>query len=620
MSADVPLPAAVEATIRYRNLVGQRYIALTEGEGSSGETLDAGAVIPLAQTTPALDLTVLFGGFQPLLQALSPADVNRVSFEIIQVFQGEGGTMESLLAHVGSLTNSLADRDDVIGSVIDNLTTVMGTLAARDQQLSDLVVSLQQFVTGLAGDREAIFDSLQTIDQLAVSTSGFLEEARAPLSADIQALGDLSGNLADSGDLVERFLQTAPAKLDLTTRTAINGSWFNFFMCSCRRHGDPAGDHGRRSGNGRGDARRGGRVGQPEVRVRERRGGVQLMARQSKNFRDRNPVTIGAISLSVIVALVYLAFNAQSLPLIGGGTVYKAQFSEAAGLKADDPVRVAGVKVGKVESLALEDGAVTVELRVKDAFVGDRSEAAIKIETVLGAKYVALVPRGSEPLDPDDRIPLERTASPYDVVEAFADLSSTVQEIDTAQLASSFEVLAETFSETPDEVRASLEGLARLSDTIASRDEQLRQLLSATRQVTQVLADRNGEFTQLILDSNTLLTEVQERRELIDSILDQHAGAGAAALRAGRRQPRDAHPGAPAAVPRHRHPVPQPGRPRPDGERARAVRAGLHQHARQRPLVRQLRQRPDPDGRRLRRSAPPPARPSPVAHPTEGGR
>ena len=124
---------------------------------------------------------------------------------------------------------------------------------------------------------------------------------------------------------------------------------------------------------------------------------------------------------------------------------------------------------------------MTVELRVKDAFVGDRSEAAIKIETVLGAKYVALVPRGSEPLDPDDRIPLERTASPYDVVEAFADLSSTVQDIDTAQLASSFEVLAETFSETPDEVRTSLEGLARLSDTIASRDDQLRQLLSATR-------------------------------------------------------------------------------------------------------------------------------------------
>lgn len=231
VDADLPLPSQVEATIKFRNLVGQRYISLTEGQGSAGGTLEEDAVIPLARTTNALDLTVLFGGFQPLLQALSPADVNRVSFEIIQVFQGEGGTVESLLAHVGSLTNSLADRDQVIGSVIDNLTTVMDSVAARDQQLSDLVVSLQQFVTGLAGDREAIFDSLQTIDQLAVSTSGFLEDVRAPLTADIQALGDLSGNLADTGDLLERFLQTAPVKIDLFTRTAVNGSWFNFFMC-----------------------------------------------------------------------------------------------------------------------------------------------------------------------------------------------------------------------------------------------------------------------------------------------------------------------------------------------------------------------------------------------------
>ena len=108
-SADVPLPAAVQATINYRNLVGQRYIALTEGEGSAGRTLEEGGVIPLAQTKPALDLTTLFGGFRPLLQALSPADMNRVSFEIIQVFQGEGGTVESLL-HARRLADQLARR------------------------------------------------------------------------------------------------------------------------------------------------------------------------------------------------------------------------------------------------------------------------------------------------------------------------------------------------------------------------------------------------------------------------------------------------------------------------------------------------------------------------------
>jgi phospholipid/cholesterol/gamma-HCH transport system substrate-binding protein len=243
------------------------------------------------------------------------------------------------------------------------------------------------------------------------------------------------------------------------------------------------------------------------------------MARQSKPFQQRNPVIIGGVSLAVIAALVLLAFNAQSLPIIGGGTIYKAQFSEAAGLKADDPVRVAGVKVGQVRSLALEHGAVTVEFRVKNTFVGDQSEAAIKIETVLGAKYLALVPRGTSALDPAAAIPLQRTASPYDVVQAFADLSTTINQIDTSQLANSFQVLSQTFANTPNDVRTSLDGLARLSDTIASRDAQLHQLLSATRQVTQVLADRNGEFTQLIVDSNTLLHEVQARRQLIDSIL-----------------------------------------------------------------------------------------------------
>jgi phospholipid/cholesterol/gamma-HCH transport system substrate-binding protein len=243
------------------------------------------------------------------------------------------------------------------------------------------------------------------------------------------------------------------------------------------------------------------------------------MARESTPFRDRNPAVIGAISLGVLLLLVLLAFNTASLPIIGGGTVYRAQFSEAAGLKPDDPVRVAGVKVGQVEDLQLVDGAVTVEFRVKDAFVGDRSEAAIKIETVLGAKYVALVPRGETALDPKTPIPVGRTASPYDVVEAFAGLSTTVDRIDTGQLAASFETLSQTLSGTPDEVRTSLDGLSRLSQTIASRDQQLQQLLSATRTVTQVLADRNGEFTQLIVDSNTLLTEVQQRRQLIDDIL-----------------------------------------------------------------------------------------------------
>jgi virulence factor Mce-like protein len=231
VASNVPLPHNVQATIRYRNLVGQRYVALTEAPGSGGAVLPVGAQIPLTQTHPALDLTTLFGGFKPLFQALTPDDVNRLSYEVIQVFQGEGGTMEQLLAHVASLSNSLADKDQVIGSVIDNLTKVLGNVAGRDQELSHLVVSLQQFVTGLAQDKDAIFNSLQTINTLADSTTNLLAQARPPLAADISQLGALSTNLSDSKDVLNRFLQLEPTKLDLVTRTAVNGSWFNFFLC-----------------------------------------------------------------------------------------------------------------------------------------------------------------------------------------------------------------------------------------------------------------------------------------------------------------------------------------------------------------------------------------------------
>lgn len=239
----------------------------------------------------------------------------------------------------------------------------------------------------------------------------------------------------------------------------------------------------------------------------------------SRPFRERNPVVIGAVSLALLGLLILGAFKADSLPLIGGGTVYRADFSEAAGLKIDDTVRIAGVKVGKVESIELDGDKVLVDFRVEDAFVGDRSEAAIKIETVLGDKYLELNSLGESELDPELAIPLARTAAPYDVVAAFSGLSNTVEQIDTEQLADSFEVLSQTFQDTPDNVAASLEGLSRLSETIASRDAALQQLLDRTDTVTQVLADRDAEFTQLIVDSNTLLTEVQNRRDLIHDIL-----------------------------------------------------------------------------------------------------
>ncbi|HEY8372889.1 MAG TPA: MCE family protein [Pseudonocardiaceae bacterium] len=229
--ADRRLPESVTATIRYRNLVGQRYIALEPGAGDPERILPPGGTIPLERTKPALDLTALFNGFKPLFQALSPEDVNKLSYEIIQVLQGEGGTVESLLAHTASLTKTIAEKDRVIGEVITNLNTVLSTVNERDEQLSDLVVQLRQLVDGLAADAQPIGEAITALDGLTEATAGLLEDARAPLKQDIAALESVARTLGDNEELVEGVLQRMPHKLESIGRTATYGSWFNFFLC-----------------------------------------------------------------------------------------------------------------------------------------------------------------------------------------------------------------------------------------------------------------------------------------------------------------------------------------------------------------------------------------------------
>lgn len=227
----IPLSTTVRAKIRYRNLVGQRYIALAEGPGD-GKRLRENGVIPASQTEPALDLTVLFNGFRPLFTALSPEDINKFSYEIIQVLQGEAGTVTSLLQRTASLTNTLADRDLVIGRVITNLNQVLATLNARDQQLDQTLSQLTAFVSGLAGDRKAIGDSLQTIGDLADATASLVADARPALRQDIIQLRELSTTLNNNSRVIDKTLAQLPVRYTKLTRTASYGSWFNFFMCN----------------------------------------------------------------------------------------------------------------------------------------------------------------------------------------------------------------------------------------------------------------------------------------------------------------------------------------------------------------------------------------------------
>jgi phospholipid/cholesterol/gamma-HCH transport system substrate-binding protein len=227
---DRPLAVSTQAQIRYRNLVGQRYIALSEGAGSS-RLLGSDDVLPLAQTQPALDLTVLFDGFKPLFAALNPHDVNAFAMEVIRTLQGEAGDVNSLLTHTASLTSSLADRDAVIGRTVDNLNAVLGTVDARGKQLSNLIVQLNRFVSGLSQDRQAIGASLTNIANLADATSSLVQQGRPAIRDDVKQLRTVAGTLSDNKKVVAGVLQRLPNKLTTITRTATYGSWFNFYLC-----------------------------------------------------------------------------------------------------------------------------------------------------------------------------------------------------------------------------------------------------------------------------------------------------------------------------------------------------------------------------------------------------
>jgi phospholipid/cholesterol/gamma-HCH transport system substrate-binding protein len=236
-------------------------------------------------------------------------------------------------------------------------------------------------------------------------------------------------------------------------------------------------------------------------------------------FRERNPVPIGAVGLLVIGLVLFLAFNMQSIPFIGGGEHYSAAFSEAGGLIKGDDVRIAGVKVGKVDKVDLAGNRVIVDFLVTEpAAFGTTTGARIRTKTVLGAKSLALEPGGGGQLKEGTEIPLERTVSSYDIVNAFADLTTTSERIDTDQLAKSLTTLTTEFKDSPPDVKAALDGLSRLSNTIASRDGELKRLLASANSVTGTIAQRNKAVESIIKNAALLLVELNARREAIHTL------------------------------------------------------------------------------------------------------
>ncbi|MGN6723657.1 MAG: MCE family protein [Marmoricola sp.] len=259
-----------------------------------------------------------------------------------------------------------------------------------------------------------------------------------------------------------------------------------------------------------------------------------------KPFRERNPVSVGAVSIAVILLLLLAAFKANDLPLIGGGTTYYANFADASGIKSGDAVRIAGVRVGKVTGVDLQGDHVRVAFQIKtDSQFGTLSHADIKVGTLLGAMFLAIVPEGPGQLSDGATIPQARTQSAYTVVDAFSGTAerfydgsagyeyhdgkfvpkSAVGEINLKQLTTALNSLADATQNTPAAFKDALHGVSALSTTLASRDAQLHSLLTNLQSVTTTLGNRSSAIVDVMKQGNVLLQALVQRREAIHQLL-----------------------------------------------------------------------------------------------------
>ena len=226
----VRLSEGTKAVVRYENLIGDRYLALEEGPGSP-RRLPPGATIPLVRTSPALDIDALIGGFRPLFRALDPDQVNALSGELLRIFQGQGGTLASVLAQTSMLTSTLAGRGELIGELIANLNTVLHTFATRDHEFSDGLDKLSQLMDGLAQRKTDISTGLAYVNAAAGSIADLLVQARQPIKDVVRETDRMSGQVLSDRDYVDGLLKSLPDVYQVLSRQGLTGDYFGFYFC-----------------------------------------------------------------------------------------------------------------------------------------------------------------------------------------------------------------------------------------------------------------------------------------------------------------------------------------------------------------------------------------------------
>ncbi|MFF2552985.1 MCE family protein [Nocardia sp. NPDC058058] len=237
--------------------------------------------------------------------------------------------------------------------------------------------------------------------------------------------------------------------------------------------------------------------------------------------QERSPlINIGVVGIVLAVTVCLSSLQFDRLPFVRSGADYNAYFADAGGLLPGDPVQVAGVRSGRVDKVSLDGAKVKVHFTLDESIVlGTKSSAAIKTNTMLGRKSLEVTPAGDGVIKADNPIPLERTTSPYSLNDALGDLATTVQGLDTDQVNKTLDTLSEAFTDTPAPLRSALDGVTALSRSLNARDKALTELLSHAQGVTKVLGDRAGQLNTLLLDGNSLLGELNNRRTALSQLI-----------------------------------------------------------------------------------------------------
>ena len=228
----VRMTTGTRAAVRYLNLVGDRYLELIDGP--DGTPLPPGSQIPTERTSSALDLDLLLGGLKPVIRGLNPQDVNALSASLIQVFQGQGGTLQSLLSNTSGFTTALAEHNHTIQALIDNLRTLLTTLSREGDKFSDMVDRLEKLVTELAAEKDPIGTAIESLNNGTASIADLLTDARPPLAGTVDELSRLATNLDIQKDRLDTSLQKAPENYRKLIRTGSYGSFFNYYICELK--------------------------------------------------------------------------------------------------------------------------------------------------------------------------------------------------------------------------------------------------------------------------------------------------------------------------------------------------------------------------------------------------